>query len=113
MRVASVLLWLGILCRIMTLFVTVETGEMVQVLASRTGYVRGMDTDDWGGVFPGSLEILCRRSRHSRTTKNVGARSVGARNMGACLESPGLTPGTWPWWCGLGNYLGENANPSL
>ena len=36
----------------MTLLVTVETGEMAQVLASRTGYVGGMDTDGWGGVFP-------------------------------------------------------------
>ena len=36
----------------MTLLVTVETGEMAQVLASRTGYVGGMDTNGWGGVFP-------------------------------------------------------------
>ena len=36
----------------MTLLVTVETGEMTQVLASRTGYVDGMDTNGWGGVFP-------------------------------------------------------------
>ena len=36
----------------MTLFVTVETGEMVQVLASHTGYVGDMDTNGWGGVFP-------------------------------------------------------------
>ena len=36
----------------MTLFVTVKTGEMAQVLASRTGYVGGMDADGWGGVFP-------------------------------------------------------------
>ena len=97
----------------MTLLVTVETGEIAQVLASRTGYVGGMDTNGWDGVFPGSLVISCRRSRHSRTAKNVGARSVGARNVGARLEGPGLTPGTWPRWCGLGNYLGGNADPSL
>ena len=36
----------------MTLLVTVEIGEMAQVLASRTGYVRDMDTNGWGGVFP-------------------------------------------------------------
>ena len=36
----------------MTLLATVETGEMAQVLASRTGYVGGMDTDSWSGVFP-------------------------------------------------------------
>ena len=36
----------------MTLLVTVETSEMAQILASRTGYVGGMDTNGWGGVFP-------------------------------------------------------------
>ena len=36
----------------MTLLVTVETGNMAQVLASRTGFVGGIDTDGWGGVFP-------------------------------------------------------------
>ena len=36
----------------MTLLVTVETGEIAQVLASRTGYVGGIDTDGWDGVFP-------------------------------------------------------------
>ena len=36
----------------MTLLVTVETGEMAQVLTSRTGYVGGMHTDGWDGVFP-------------------------------------------------------------
>ena len=36
----------------MTFLVTVETGEMAQVFASRTGYVGGMDTNGWGGVFP-------------------------------------------------------------
>ena len=35
----------------MTLLVIVEKDEMAQVLASRTGYVGGMDTDGWGGVF--------------------------------------------------------------
>ena len=48
----SVLLWLGTLCRVGTLLVTVETGDMAQVLTSRTSYVGGMHTDDWGGVFP-------------------------------------------------------------
>ena len=41
----------------MTLLVTVETSEMAQVLASRTGYVGGMGIDSWGGAFPGSLMI--------------------------------------------------------
>ena len=36
----------------MTILVTIETGDMAQVLASRTGFVGGMDTDGWGGVFP-------------------------------------------------------------
>ena len=36
----------------MTLLATVETDEMAQVFASRTGYVGGIDTDGWGGVFP-------------------------------------------------------------
>ena len=36
----------------MTLLVTIETGNMAQVLASRTGFVGGIDTDGWGGVFP-------------------------------------------------------------
>ena len=35
----SVFPWLGTLCRIMTLLVTVGTGEMTHVLESRTGYV--------------------------------------------------------------------------
>ena len=35
----SVLLWLGTLCRELTLLVTVETGEITQVFTSRTGYV--------------------------------------------------------------------------
>ena len=92
----------------MTLPVTIETGEIAQVFVSRIGYVEGMDTDGWGGVFPDSLVISCRRSRHSRTAKNVGARSVDVRNVGArlenpkrkmrrtCLEDPGLMPRTWP-----------------
>ena len=36
----------------MTLLITIETGEMAQVFASRTGYVGGMDTNGWGEVFP-------------------------------------------------------------
>ena len=36
----------------MSFLVTVEPGEMAQVLASRTGYVGGMDTNGWGRVFP-------------------------------------------------------------
>ena len=36
----------------MTFLVTVETGEMAQVLASRTGYVGDMDINGWGEVFP-------------------------------------------------------------
>ena len=41
----------------MAFFVTVETGEMTQVLASHAGNVGGMDTGDWDGVFPGLLVI--------------------------------------------------------
>ena len=36
----------------MTLLVIVETSDMAQVLASRTGFVGGIDIDDWGEVFP-------------------------------------------------------------
>ena len=36
----------------MTLFATIETGNMAQVLVSRTGFIRGIDTDGWGEVFP-------------------------------------------------------------
>ena len=43
------------LCRIMTFLVTVETSDMTQVLASRTGNVGGMDTGVWDGVF---LDLL-------------------------------------------------------
>ena len=36
----------------MTLLVIIETGEMAQILASRTGYIGGMDTNGLGEVFP-------------------------------------------------------------
>ena len=41
----------------MTVFVTIETGEVTQVLASRTIYVERMDTDGWSGIFPVLLVI--------------------------------------------------------
>ena len=34
----------------MTLLVTVETGNMTQVLASRAGNVGGIDLGGWGGT---------------------------------------------------------------
>ena len=42
-------------CRVVTFLVAVETSEMTQVLASHVGNVGGIDTGDWGGVFPGSF----------------------------------------------------------
>ena len=36
----------------MTVLVIVETGEMAQILVSHTGYIGGIDTDGWGGIFP-------------------------------------------------------------
>ena len=48
---------LGTLYHVVTLLVIVETGEMTQVFASRTGYLGSMDTGGWGGVFPRSLVI--------------------------------------------------------
>ena len=53
----AVLSCLETLCRVVTFFVTVETSDMTQVLASRAGNVGGMDTGVWGGVFPGLLVI--------------------------------------------------------
>ena len=49
----------------MTLLTIIEIGEMAQVFVSCANYVGGMDTDGWGGVFPGLLVISCRRYRHS------------------------------------------------
>ena len=53
----SVLLWLEWFCRIVTVFITVETSEVTQILASRTIYVGRIETNGWGGVFPNSLMI--------------------------------------------------------
>ena len=41
----------------MALFVTVEIGEMTQVLASRAGNVGSMDIGSWDRVFLGLLMI--------------------------------------------------------
>ena len=39
----------------MNLLVTVETGDMTQVVASRAGNVGAMDTGGWGRVLPSLL----------------------------------------------------------
>ena len=39
----------------MTFLVTVEAGNMIQVLASPTGSAGRADTGDWDGVFPSLL----------------------------------------------------------
>ena len=73
----------------MIFLIAIEISEMTQVLASRTDYVRGLVRLCFKRhCFAKSLS---RRSRHSRTAKSMDARNVGAR-----LEDPGLTLGTWP-----------------
>ena len=53
----AVFSYLETLCRIVTFLIIVETSDMIQVLASRTANVGGMDTGVWDEVFPGLLAI--------------------------------------------------------
>ena len=76
------------------------------------------DLSDAASFYPS--ESLSWRSRHSQTTRDVGARSVGARLEDAKrkmwrtrLEDHGLTSGTWPWWYKPDDYLIGNVNLSL
>ena len=51
----TVFSYLETLCHVVTFLVTVETSDINQILASRTGNVGGIDTGVWGGVFPSLL----------------------------------------------------------
>ena len=76
----------------MTLLVTVETGEMAQVLASRTGYIGGMDTDGWGGVFPSLFGgfipmISSRRGLGFGTLEGIASRIPSGGGLGLGHDS--------------------------
>ena len=47
--VATVFPWLGTLCRVVTLLVTVETGDMTQVFESPIGSASNVGGIDFGG----------------------------------------------------------------
>ena len=49
--------YLNILCCVVTFLITIETSDMIQVLASRASNVKSIDTGVWGGVFPGLVVI--------------------------------------------------------
>ena len=93
----------------MTLWATVETGDMTQVLASRADNVGSIDIW-WLGrnqsrfeparvpsdvvASSSPSELFGQRSRHSWNTKNVGARSVGVCTepfQSAHIDNPKLT----------------------
>ena len=76
----------------MTLLVTVETGEMTQVLASCTGYVTGISP---ARVLSDTASVSLSKSLSRRTR----------------LEDPGLTPSTWPRWYKPDDYLMGNVDP--
>ena len=96
-----------------TLLVTVETGDMIQVLASPTGSAGRIDTGGWVGVLPSLLlttmflflipSFLVGGLAFSDNEK-CGREKCGREECGACLEpfwrahpkDPKSTmPGTW------------------
>ena len=54
-RCCSSLAWT--LCRVVTPLVTVKTGDMTQIFASRVG-IRRVAIGSWGGIFPGLARNL-------------------------------------------------------
>ena len=81
--------WLGTLCRVVTLLVTVETSDMTQVLASRAGNVGGIDIGGWGRtrvvlsplVFQATLSLLLLPSFLVRGLAILRTREMWVREV--------------------------------